>query len=193
MKKLEERILKDGKVLLGDVLKVDSFLNHQIDVQLLSDMAEEIYNKFSDRSVTKVLTIEASGISIACTVAGCFSVPCLFAKKNKINKNLGDNLYCSQVKSFTHGTVYNVVVSKDFLASGDRVIIVDDFLANGNALRGLINIVKQAGAEVAGIAIAIEKGYQGGGDSLRKEGYTIESLAIVEEMNPDTGEIRFRD
>lgn len=182
MKLLEERILKDGKVFPGNILKVDSFLNHQIDVVLLNEMGKEIKSLYSDCEVNKILTIEASGIGIACITAQFFDCPVLFAKKTK-TKNIASTVYKTQVASFTHGTTYDVIVSKDFLGEGDRVIIVDDFLAEGNALIGLIDLCKQAGAEVVGCAIAVEKGFQQGGKKVRDMGVRVESLAIVESMS----------
>ncbi len=191
MQLLEERILKDGKVFSGNVLKVDSFLNHQIDVGLLDKMGEELKTLFKDVDVTKVLTIEASGIGVGCMVAKHFNCPLLFAKKSK-TLNIKGDVYTSKVESFTHQCTYDIIVSKDFLKENDIVLIVDDFLAKGNALIGLIDIVNQAGAKLAGCAIAIEKGYQGGGDKLRAQGIRVESMAIVEEMDDKTGNIVFR-
>ena len=191
MQLLEERIIKDGKVFSGNVLKVDSFLNHQIDVELLDKMGEEIKNLFNDANVTKVLTIEASGIGVGCMVAKHFNCPLLFAKKSK-TLNIKGDVYTSKVESFTHQCTYDIIVSKDFLNENDTVLIVDDFLAKGNALIGLIDIVNQSGAKLAGCAIAIEKGYQGGGDKLRAQGIRVESMAIVEEMDDTTGNIVFR-
>lgn len=191
MQLLEERIIKDGKVFSGNVLKVDSFLNHQIDVALLDKMGEEIKNLFKDVNVTKVLTIEASGIGVGCLVAKHFDCPLLFAKKSK-TLNIKGDVYTSKVESFTHQCTYDIIVSKDFLNENDTVLIVDDFLAKGNALIGLIDIVNQSGAGLAGCAIAIEKGYQGGGDKLRAQGIRVESMAIIEEMDDVTGKIVFR-
>ena len=191
MKILEDRILKDGKIFAGNILKVDNFLNHQIDVGLLSQMADELFDRFADCNVNKILTIEASGIAMGAIVAQKFNCPLLFAKKSKTS-NIGDNFYTAKVDSFTHNTTSDVIVSKDYLCPKDTVLIVDDFLAIGNALTGLIDIVKQAGATVAGCGIAIEKGYQGGGDKLRAKGYKIESLAIIESMDPENGTIIFR-
>lgn len=191
MKLLEDRIIKDGKVFSGNVLKVDSFLNHQIDVELLDKMGLEVKKLFSDSCVTKVLTIEASGIGVGCMVAKHFNCPLLFAKKSK-TLNIKGDVYTSKVESFTHQCTYDIIVSKDFLNENDTVLIVDDFLAKGNALIGLIDIVNQSGAKLAGCSIAIEKGYQGGGDKLRAQGIKVESLAIIEEMNDTTGEIVFR-
>jgi xanthine phosphoribosyltransferase len=191
MKLLEDRIIKDGKVFSGNVLKVDSFLNHQIDVELLDKMGLEVKKLFSDSCVTKVLTIEASGIGVGCMVAKHFNCPLLFAKKSK-TLNIKGDVYTSKVESFTHQCTYDIIVSKDFLNENDTVLIVDDFLAKGNALIGLIDIVNQSGAKLAGCSIAIEKGYQGGGDKLRAQGIKVESLAIIEEMDDSTGEIVFR-
>ncbi|MGN0570283.1 MAG: xanthine phosphoribosyltransferase [Candidatus Fimenecus sp.] len=191
MRKLEERILKDGKVFKGNVLKVDSFLNHQLDVGLLSDIGKELKKLYNDCDITKVLTIEASGIGVGCMVAQFFDCPMLFAKKSKTINIKGD-VYKSQVESFTHQCVYDIIVSKDFLSSEDTVLIVDDFLAKGNALNGLIDIVNQAGAKLAGCGIAIEKGFQGGGDKLRAQGVRVESMAIIDKMDDATGEIVFR-
>ena len=188
---LEERILKDGLVKSGNVLKVDSFLNHQMDVRLMDQIGEEFYRRFSDKKVTKVLTIEASGIAIACSVARCFDVPMVFAKKSK-SINIDGEMYVAEVESFTHKNKNNVIVSKKFLSPEDHVLIVDDFLANGCALQGLISIVESAGATVAGLGIAIEKGFQIGGRVIRNLGYRLESLAIVDAMNDETGEIIFR-
>lgn len=191
MQLLEKRIIKDGKVFSGNVLKVDSFLNHQIDVELLDKMGEEIKTLFKDINVTKVLTIEASGIGVGCLVAKHFNCPLLFAKKSK-TLNIKGDVYTSKVESFTHQCTYDIIVSKDFLNENDTVLIVDDFLAKGNALIGLIDIVNQSGASLAGCAIAIEKGYQGGGDKLRAQGIRVESMAIIEEMDDTTGNIVFR-
>ena len=189
---LEERILKDGVVKAGNVLKVDSFLNHQMDVALMDEIGMEFYRRFSDRPITKVLTIEASGIAIACSVARCFGVPVLFAKKSK-SVNLDGDMLVAEIESFTHKTRNTVIVSKRFLDPTDRVLIVDDFLANGCALQGLISITETAGATVEGIGIAIEKGFQDGGRMIRDLGYRLESLAIVDDMDDQTGEIVFRD
>ncbi len=191
MQILEERIIKDGKVFSVNVLKVDSFLNHQLDVELLDKMGLEMKKLFKDSDITKVLTIEASGIGVGCMVAKHFNCPLLFAKKSK-TLNIKGDVYTSKVESFTHQCTYDIIVSKDFLNENDTVLIVDDFLAKGNALIGLIDIVNQSGARLAGCGIAIEKGYQGGGDKLRAQGIRVESMAIVEEMNDVTGEIVFR-
>lgn len=189
---LEERIAKDGVVKSGNVLKVDSFLNHQMDITLMDQMGEEFYKRFQDCGITKVLTIEASGIGIACSVARCFGVPMVFAKKAK-SINIDGDVYSASVESFTHKNVNQVIVSKKFLSENDRVLIIDDFLANGCALQGLIAITESSGAEVAGIGIAVEKGFQIGGRVIRNLGYKLESLAIVDEMNAETGEIVFRN
>ena len=189
MKLLEEKILKDGKVFPGNILKVDSFLNHQIDVGLLRKMGEEIKRLYENSEVNKILTIEASGIGIACIAAQYFDCPVLFAKKTK-TKNIAADVYKTVVASFTHGVDYEVIVSKSFLNEGDKVLIIDDFLAEGNALLGLIDLCEQAGAEVAGCAIAIEKGFQSGAQKVMSKGIRVESLAIVESMS-DEGEITF--
>ena len=189
---VEERILRDGVVKPGNVLKVDCFLNHQIDVALLDEIAKELKRRFGDAPVTKVLTIESSGIAIACSVAREFSVPVVFAKKAK-TVNLDGEMYVAEVESFTHKKTNKVIVAKKFLSENDRVLIVDDFLANGCALQGLIQIVQSAGATVEGIGIAIEKGFQSGGRMIRNLGYQLESLAIVEEMDWQTGSIKFRE
>ena len=189
---LEERILKDGTVKPGNVLKVDSFLNHQMDITLLDEMGKEFHRRFSDKKITKILTIEASGIAIACFAAKYFNVPVVFAKKSK-SINIDGDMYVTEVESFTHKNVNNVIVSKRFIQKDDSVLIIDDFLANGCALNGLINIVDMAGASVAGIGIAIEKGFQAGGSMIREKGYQLESLAIVESMDADTGKVYFRE
>ncbi|MBQ7102047.1 MAG: xanthine phosphoribosyltransferase [Clostridia bacterium] len=189
---LEERILKDGIVKPGNVLKVDSFLNHQMDIELMDRMGEEFHRRFSDKNITKVLTIEASGIAIACSVARCFKVPLVFAKKS-ISVNIEGEMYIAEVESFTHKNKNQVIVSKKFLNADDRVLIIDDFLANGCALQGLISITEASGATVEGLGIAIEKGFQIGGQVIRNLGYKLESLAIVDEMNAETGEIKFRE
>jgi len=188
---LEERIMKDGVVKEGNVLKVDSFLNHQMDVALLDRIGEEFHRRFADKTVTKILTIEASGIGIAYAVARCFGVPMVFAKKAK-SINIDGDMYRAEVESFTHKNKNQVIVSKRFLGEDDHVIIVDDFLANGCALQGLISITEAAGATVEGIGIVIEKGFQFGGRSIRNLGYHLESLAIVDSMDASTGEIVFR-
>ena len=189
---LEKRILKDGIVKPGNVLKVDSFLNHQMDVQLLDEIGREFKRRFADAQVTKVLTIESSGIAIACSVAREFGVPMLFAKKSQ-SVNLDGEMYVATVDSFTHKKTNQVIVAKKFLQAGDRVLIVDDFLANGCALQGLISIVDSADAEVVGCGICIEKGFQEGGERLRNLGYRLESLAILESMDAETGNICFRE
>ena len=189
---LEERILKDGVVKEGNVLKVDSFLNHQMDVRLLDRIGEEFYKRFSDTPVTKVLTIETSGVAIAYAVARCFDVPMVFAKKSK-SINIEGDVYTAEVESFTHKNKNTVIVSKKFLNPGDNILIIDDFLANGCALQGLISITEAAGANVAGIGIAIEKGFQHGGTMIRNFGYRLESLAIVEGMDTETKTVYFRE
>ena len=189
---LEERILKDGIVKPGNVLKVDSFLNHQMDIELMDRMGEEFHRRFYDKNITKVLTIEASGIAIACSVARCFKVPLVFAKKSK-SVNIEGEMYIAEVESFTHKNKNQVIVSKKFLNADDRVLIIDDFLANGCALQGLISITEASGATVEGLGIAIEKGFQIGGQVIRNLGYKLESLAIVDDMNAETGEIKFRE
>ena len=189
---LEERILKDGVVKEGNVLKVDSFLNHQMDVELFEQMAEEYAERFKGKEINKILTIEASGIGIAAVVALKFKCPVVFAKKSK-SINLEGEMYTAEVESFTHKNVNQVIVSKKFLSPEDKVLIIDDFLANGCALQGLIQIVNAAGASVAGIGIAIEKGFQPGGRMIRNMGYQLESLAIVDSMDAKTGEIVFRN
>ena len=189
---LEERIIRDGIVKEGNVLKVDSFLNHQMDIALMDRMGEEFHRRFANKPVTKVLTIEASGIAIACSVARCFGVPVVFAKKSK-SINIDGDMYVAEVESFTHKNKNQVIVSKKFLSADDNVLIVDDFLANGCALQGLISIVESAGATVSGLGIAIEKGFQIGGQVIRNLGYHLESLAIVDEMDAETGTIVFRE
>ena len=189
---LEERIAKDGIVKEGNVLKVDSFLNHQMDVKLLDQIGEEFYKRFSHKKITKVLTIEASGIAIAYPVARCFGVPMVFAKKSK-SVNIDGDMYSAEVESFTHKNKNQVIVSKRFLNENDHLLIVDDFLANGCALQGLISICDAAGATVEGICIAIEKGFQIGGRVIRNLGYQLESLAIVDDMDAKTGTVYFRE
>lgn len=191
MKLLEDRIRKDGLVKSEGVLKVDNFLNHQMDIELFNKMGEEWARLFADKVINKVLTIEASGIGIAAVAAQHFNVPVVFAKK-ALSINLDGEMYHTQIQSFTHQRIYDVIVSKKFLGPEDHVLIIDDFLANGCALNGLIELVESAGATVEGIGIAVEKGFQPGGDSLRERGYHLESLAIVQSMNPETGEIEFR-
>lgn len=190
MKLLEERIKKDGVVKAGNILKVDSFLNHQMDAELYQEIGKEFYRLFGDCGVTKILTIEASGIGIACVTAQYFHVPALFAKKTK-TKNIDGEIYTSQVESFTHGTTYQIMVSKRFLGPEDTVLILDDFLAKGNALMGLIDVVGKAGAKLAGCGIVIEKGFQEGGRLLREKGIRLESLAIIDSMNEK--ELIFRE
>lgn len=189
---LEERILKDGIVKEGNVLKVDSFLNHQMDIDLFDKMGEELKKRFEGKNINKILTIEASGIGIACIIARHFNVPVVFAKKSK-SINIEGDTYVATVESFTHKNTNQVIVSKKFLNDEDRVLIIDDFLANGCALQGLISIVNQAGGRVEGIGIAVEKGFQDGGKIIRNMGYQLESLAIVESMNAETGEVFFRE
>ena len=188
---LEERILKDGIVKEGNVLKVDSFLNHQMDTDLFNEMGKEWKRRFEGKNITKILTIEASGIGIACIVAQHFGVPVVFAKKSK-SVNLEGEMYTAEVESFTHKNKNQVIVAKKFLNENDHVLLIDDFLANGCALMGLIQIVKAANATVEGIGIAIEKGFQQGGSMIRSLGYQLESLAIVEDMDWQSGEIKFR-
>ena len=189
---LEERIVKDGIVKEGNVLKVDSFLNHQMDIELFDQMGAKFKKRFADRPINKILTIEASGIGIACVVAQHFGVPVVFAKKTK-SINIEGEMYTAEVESFTHKCKNQVIVAKKFLSEDDHVLIIDDFLANGCALQGLIQIVKAAGGTVEGIGIAIEKGFQSGGTVIRNLGYHLESLAIVEGMDASTGEITFRE
>ena len=189
---LEERILRDGIVKEGNVLKVDSFLNHQMDIALMDEIGREFKRRFADKPVTKVLTIEASGIGIAAFVAKEFGVPMVFAKKSK-SINLDGEMYVAEVESFTHKNKNNVIVSKKFLHEGEHVLIIDDFLANGCALQGLISIVESAGAVVEGCGIVIEKGFQYGGRAIRNMGYHLESLAIVDAMDTETGAITFRE
>ena len=188
---VEERILKDDIIKQGDVLKVDSFLNHQIDIALLDEIAREFVRRFAGNTITKVLTIEASGIAIACAVARLLNVPVVFAKKSK-SVNLDGEAYVAEVESFTHKKTNRVIVSKKYLSETDHVLIVDDFLANGCALQGLISLVDAAGAEVVGCGIVIEKGFQEGGHRIRNLGFHLESLAIVESMDAETGNITFR-
>lgn len=188
---LEERILKDGIVKEGNVLKVDSFLNHQMDIELFDKMGEEFKKRFEGKNINKILTIEASGIGIACVVARHFGVPVVFAKKSK-SINIEGDMYVAEVESFTHKCKNQVIVSKKFLNEDDRVLIIDDFLANGCALQGLISIITEAGATVEGIGIAIEKGFQVGGRMIRNLGYQLESLAIVESMDAENGTVQFR-
>ena len=189
---LEARIAKDGVVKEGNVLKVDSFLNHQMDIELMNQIGEEFYRRFQDKPINKILTIEASGIAIAYAAALQFHVPVVFAKKSK-SINIAGDTYVAEVESFTHKNRNTVVVSKQFLSADDHVLILDDFLANGCALQGLISIVDQAGGTVEGIGIAVEKGFQVGGQIIRNLGYHLESLAIVDAMDPATGRITFRE
>ena len=189
MKLLEERIRKDGQVRPGNILKVDSFLNHQLDVELLEQLGKAFYEEFKDKGITRILTIEASGIALACLAAQYFKVPVVFAKKAK-SKNLDGELYTSTVHSFTYGKDFTVTLAKKFLSKEDTVLLIDDFLEVGKAMRGLIDICNQAEANIAGIGIAIEKGFQSGGRELREAGYEVYSLAIVDEMT-DEGDLRF--
>ena len=191
MQLLKDRILTDGVVKEGNILKVDSFLNHQMDIDLINEVGKEFKKRFDHCPITKILTIEASGIGIACLVAQHFDVPVVFAKKSK-SINLEGEMYIAEVESFTHKCKNQVIVSKKFLSPEDHVLIIDDFLANGAALQGLISIIAQAGASVEGIGIAVEKGFQVGGSLIRNLGYSLESLAIVDSMNAETGEIVFR-
>ena len=191
MKLLEERIREDGVVKEGNVLKVDSFLNHQMDIELFNEMGKEWARLFADRPVTKILTVEASGIGIACVAAQHFHVPVVFAKKTQ-SLNIDGEVYSTKIQSFTHKKIYDVIVSKKIIMPEDHIFIIDDFLANGCALEGLLQIVEDAGATVEGIGIAVEKGFQKGGDLIREKGVRVESLAIVESMDAATGEIVFR-
>ena len=191
MKLLEDRIRRDGVVKEGNVLKVDRFLNHQMDIELFQEIGKEFKRRFANENVNKILTIEASGIGIACIAAESFHVPVVFAKKTQ-TKNIAGEVYTTQVESFTHGRIYDIIVSKEFLGKGDRVLLIDDFLANGKALEGLAQLVQDSGAELVGAGVVIEKGFQRGGDAIRAKGIHLESLAIVESMNDKTGEIVFR-
>lgn len=191
MKLLQERIQKDGNVKNGNVLKVDSFLNHQMDIELFNEIGKEFKRIFADCNITKILTIEASGIGIACITAQYFNVPVVFAKKAQ-SINIDGEVYSTKIESFTHKKTYDVIVSKKFLNAEDKVLIIDDFLANGCALAGLIDLVRSAGASVEGIGIVIEKGFQNGGDMIRSMGVRLESLAILESMNAENGTIEFR-
>ena len=186
MELLEERIRRDGKIRGGDVLKVDSFLNHQMDVSLFAEIGKEFRRLFGDCGVTKILTIEASGIGIACVTAQFFGCPVIFAKKNK-TKNIAGDVYTSKVESFTHGKVYDIIVSREFLRPEDRVLLIDDFLANGSALQGLIKLVEDAGATLVGAGICVEKAFQPGGDRIRSMGVRVESLARIKSMSEETG------
>ena len=192
MQLLKDRIRKDGKIKEGNVLKVDSFLNHQMDVKLFQEIGKEFKSRFADEEITKILTIEASGIGIACVAAEVFDVPVVFAKKTQ-TKNIAGDVYTTKVESFTHGRVYDIIVSKEFLGKGDKVLLIDDFLANGKALEGLAELVTKSGAELVGAGVVIEKGFQVGGDIIRSKGIHLESLAIVESMDEKTGEVVFRD
>ena len=189
---LEERIVKDGIVKEGTVLKVDSFLNHQMDIDLFNRMGAEFKKRFAGKNINKIVTIEASGIGIACVAAMHFNVPVVFAKKAK-SINIDGDMYIAEVESFTHKCKNQVIVSKKFLSENDHVLIIDDFLANGCALQGLISIINQAGGTVEGIGIAIEKGFQNGGNIIRNLGYQLESLAIVDSMDAATGTVKFRE
>ena len=190
MKRMEEMILKEGKILPGGVLKVGSFLNQQVDTSFMKEIGDEIAGMYKDEGVTKILTIESSGIPIAISAGFAMGVPVVYAKKNK-SSNVSGDVYTTPVKSFTHGDTNNVVVAKEFLSPEEKVLIVDDFLAHGSALTGLISIVEEAGASLAGCVAAIEKGFQMGGDKLRAKGYRVDSLAIVDEMTDDG--ITFRE
>ena len=192
MKLLEDRIRRDGVVKEGNVLKVDRYLNHQMDIGLFQEIGKEFKRRFANENVNKILTIEASGIGIACIAAESFHVPVVFAKKTQ-TKNIAGEVYTTQVESFTHGRIYDIIVSKEFLGKGDRVLLIDDFLANGKALEGLAQLVQDSGAELVGAGVVIEKGFQRGGDAIRAKGIHLESLAIVESMNDKTGEIVFRE
>ncbi len=187
---LEEKIVNEGRVYAGNVLKVDSFLNHQLDVELLDELANNFYEKYKNKGITKILTIEASGIAVACSCARLFKIPVLFAKKAK-SLNIGNEVYVSRVSSYTYGTDYDITISTRYLGREDKVLIVDDFLALGNATKGLVDLCNQAGAKIEGICICIEKGFQAGGDDLRKMGYEVTSLAIIDDM-ADDGTITFR-
>ena len=191
MKKMEEKILAEATILPGGVLKVGSFLNQQVDTVFMKEIGEEIADLYRDEEVTKILTIESSGIPIAISAGFAMGVPVVYAKKNK-SSNISGDCYTTPVKSFTHGDTNNVVVTKEYISKDDRILIVDDFLANGCALEGLIAIVEAAGAEVAGIGIAIEKGFQDGGAKIRKRGYRLESLAIVDAMDAESKSVTFR-
>ncbi|MGL5437523.1 MAG: xanthine phosphoribosyltransferase [Lachnospiraceae bacterium] len=191
MQLLKDRIRKDGKIKAGNVLKVDSFLNHQMDIELFQEIGKEFKRRFADVPINKILTIEASGIGIACVVAQSFGVPVVFAKKTK-TKNIAGDVYTSTVESFTHGRVYDIIVASEFLGEDDKVLLIDDFLANGKALEGLARLVNDSGAALAGAGVVIEKGFQVGGDVIRSQGIRLESLAIVESMDEETGTIVFR-
>ena len=191
MQLLKDRIRKDGKIKEGNVLKVDSFLNHQMDINLINEIGKEFKKRFDHCPITKILTIEASGIGIACVAAMYFGVPVVFAKKSS-GSNMDKDVYFTQIYSYTHSKTNDVVVSKRFLSKTDHVLIIDDFLANGCALEGLIDIVRQSGATVEGVGVAVEKGFQGGGDKLRKAGYNLHSLAIIDKMDAKTNTVVFR-
>jgi len=191
MQLLKERIVKDGKIRAGNVLKVDSFLNHQMDITLLGEIGKEFKRRFADQEITKILTIEASGIGIACVTAQNFNVPVVFAKKNQ-TKNIAGDVYTGKVESYTHGRVYDIIVAKEFLKAEDKILIIDDFLANGAALLGLTKLVKDAGATLVGAGIVIEKGFQVGGKLVRDNGVRVESLAIIDSMSEENGVV-FRD
>ncbi len=193
LKLLEDRIVKDGIVKPGNVLKVDSFLNHQMDISLFNDMGKEFRRLFNDTPINKILTIEASGIGIACVAAQYFdNVPVVFAKKSQ-TVNIDGEVYSTKIESFTHKRVYDVILSKKYLSSKDHVLIIDDFLANGCALNGLLDIAQKAGATVEGVGIAVEKGFQRGGELIRQKGIRVESLAIIESMDADSGNIVFKE
>ncbi|MGF7142313.1 xanthine phosphoribosyltransferase [Anaerotaenia torta] len=191
MQLLKDRIMRDGKVRSGNVLKVDSFLNHQLDTALFGEIGKEFKRRFAGEEITKILTIEASGIAIACIAAQYFQVPVVFAKKNQ-TKNIAGDVYTSKVESFTHGRIYDIIVSKDFLGPEDKILIIDDFLANGAALLGLIKLVQDAGATLVGAGIVIEKGFQEGGRMVRDSGVRVESLAIIDSMSEEGG-VKFRE
>lgn len=193
LKLLEDRIIKDGIVKPGNVLKVDSFLNHQMDISLFNDMGKEFKRLFNDTPINKILTIEASGIGIACVAAQYFdNVPVVFAKKSQ-TVNIDGEVYSTKIESFTHKRVYDVILSKKYLSSKDHVLIIDDFLANGCALNGLLDIAQKAGATVEGVGIAVEKGFQRGGELIRQKGIRVESLAIIESMDADSGNVVFKE
>ena len=191
MELLEQRIIKDGIVKAGNVLKVDSFLNHQIDIDLMNEIGKEFKRIFSDVEITKIFTIEASGRAVAAIVAQYFNVPVVFAKKTQ-SINLDGSVYSTKIESFTHKRVYDVIVSKKYLSPDDKILVVDDFLANGCAAEGLIELINESGATLQGVGIIIEKGFQDGGKRLREKGIRVESLAIIDAMNDETGEIKFR-
>lgn len=191
MQLLKDRIRKDGFVRPGNILKVDSFLNHQMDISLFEEIGKEFKRRYADSEITKILTIEASGIGIACITAQFFQVPVIFAKKTQ-TKNIAGEVYTSKVESFTHGRLYDIIVSKDYLRPEDKILIIDDFLANGSALKGLIQLIRQAGATLVGAGIVIEKGFQGGGDIVRSMGVRVESLAVIDSMSVEGGVV-FRD